>query len=124
MNIEKLYTDLYAYSQGLEPNEATFVARQVQRGEKHIGTAIAPTMLANILIDLRAEMANNAAKASGTKALYNLVKAIDKRRAKLHNPPPLAFADGFLYACDGHMIKNPREHPARDSWHGARRRLD
>lgn len=104
MNVEKLYTDLYTYSQMLEQGEAAFIARQVSNGEKISTPTIAPSILGNILIDLHNEMANNAAKTNGTKALYGLVKAIDKRRMKCSSPPPLTYADGFIYVCDGYML--------------------
>ena len=105
MTSEKMYEKLMAYVATRDETERTFIDKIVKTGST-TGDPGGPCLLADLLIQLRADIRDAANKAAGSdkKRLYTLAKALIKN-AKAHSHESIAgaivqgddviFTDGF-----------------------------
>ena len=114
INTEKIYEEVIKLKKLFDEDEQKYIDLAVQRNERTQTPLFPWVQVANLIMDLRDEMAEQSTKATGKNALFKYCTAILKYNMRDGGRVSLTFSkvlsDGYQYACDGYRAIKIKEY--------------
>lgn len=106
INTEKFYKEVIKLKELFDEESQKWIEKAVKVNEKSVCSPAPWCQVANLIIDLRAEMAKESVKKTGKNALFKYCNDILKYNKGIDGREALCFSkvlsDGYQYVCDGY----------------------
>lgn len=106
INTEKFYKEVIKLKELCDEEIQKHIENRVKLNERNNKPFVLWEQIANLIIDLRAEDAEQSVKATGKNALFKYCNDILKYNKKIDGREALCFSkvlsDGYQYVCDGY----------------------